>query len=278
MDHREHSIYFDDYNTWDMWRIVPSSRPTPTIPEVQTNIVEIPGRSGSLDLSEALTGYPLFNNRSLEVQFIVLDQRTYWMDIYTDIVEKLHGKRMKIRLIDDPDWYYEGRVTVNFTSNSDFSSIDISCDLDPFRYSYDEKINTTEVTYSKFNHLTTWGTTSRYSLSLLDQGVDENDNRLDLAYDLPTNEKTRIVYEPEIIISDIVGSYTGFYYRVNNPELNISSYGSGLRLVSGSNKGKGIIASNQNGSNLVTLDIARPSEMVDGNTFNLTLKLREKRI
>lgn len=136
MDVRDHSIYFDDYNTWDMWHLVPSGRPTPTIPEVRTNYVTIPGRSGSLDLSTALTGSPIYEDRELEADFILVDQLMNWMDVYHDIVNKLHGQRMKIRLVDDPDWYYIGRVMVSdFASNSDYSSISITCQLEPYKYS-----------------------------------------------------------------------------------------------------------------------------------------------
>lgn len=135
MDHREHSVYFDDYNSWDTWHLVPSSRPTPSIPEVRTNFVTIPGRSGSLDLTEALTGGIVYEDRELEIEFIVLDQEMNWMDVYQDVVSKIHGKRMKIRLVDDPEYYYMGRVTVGeFTSNSDYSSISITCQLEPYKY------------------------------------------------------------------------------------------------------------------------------------------------
>lgn len=134
MDRREHSIYFDDYNTWDMWHIIPSSRPTPTPPDMVTNTVTIPGRSGSLDLSEALTGYPVYNNRTIESEFILIDQERNWMDTYQDVMSKIHGKKMKIRLYDDPTYYYIGRVKVSgFTSNSDYSSISISCDVEPYK-------------------------------------------------------------------------------------------------------------------------------------------------
>ena len=135
MDHREHSVYFDDYNSWDIWHLVPSARPTPSIPEVRTNFVTIPGRSGSLDLTEALTGGIVYEDRELEIEFIVLDQEMYWMDIYQDVVSKIHGKKMKIRLVDDPEYYYIGRVTVGeFASNSDYSSISVTCQLEPYKY------------------------------------------------------------------------------------------------------------------------------------------------
>lgn len=277
MDHREHSIYFNEYNTWDTWRIVPSSRPTPTIPEVQTNTVEIPGKSGSLDLSEALTGYPLFSNRSLETQFIVFDQNKYWMDVYTDVVDKLHGKRMKIRLVDDPDWYYEGRVSVSFTSNSDYSSIDISCDLEPFRYSNDLTVAEVTIGYADFD-VETAGVPNRVRWWLAaDCGDLDKDDFVGL---LPTSVQTRYVYEPELYLYSTVDSETAITGMYHNKELNI--YYSSLNFVLSTEENEVAnrvpTVSNLSGTANCSLAIYRPSVFTESDTLTVRIKMREKRI
>ena len=277
MDHREHSIYFNEYNTWDTWRIVPSSRPTPSIPEVQTNMVDIPGKSGSLDLSEALTGYPLFSNRSLEAQFIVLDQKRNWMDIYTDVADKLHGKRMKIKLVDDPDWYYEGRVTVTFTSNSDYSSIDISCDLDPFRYSNDLTVAEVTIGYADFD-VETAGVPNRARWWLAaDCGELDKD---DFVGQLPTSVQTRYVYEPEVYLFSTVASTTKFTGMYHNQELNIYYSSLDLTLSTDENEVANKIptVSNQSGTANCSFAIYRPSAFTESDTLTVRIKMREKRI
>lgn len=200
MQHREHSIFFGDYNTWDVWHIVPSSRPTPTIPEAVTNFVEVPGRSGSLDLSETLTGHPVYGNRQISASFILYDQNRNWMSIYEDMVNKLHGRRMKIRLIDDPDWYYIGRVSVsNFASNSDYSSVDIECECEPYKYS---DVIFEDIATFKLSDLIT----SNLQLYFTEHSVPEegeinipttlSDGSVFFTKDAPVKHRTNSIFEP----------------------------------------------------------------------------------
>ena len=59
-----HSITFGDKNTFDDWHLIPTSRPVIAPPPFRSHTEDIPGGFGSLDLSEALTGYPLNDNRT----------------------------------------------------------------------------------------------------------------------------------------------------------------------------------------------------------------------
>ena len=59
-----HSITFGDKNTWDDWHLIPSKRPSFNPPNVKSQYVDIPGGNGVLDLTESLTGYPLYNTRT----------------------------------------------------------------------------------------------------------------------------------------------------------------------------------------------------------------------
>ena len=277
MDIREHSVYFNEYNSWDTWRIVPSGRPTPTIPEVQTNIVEIPGRSGSLDLSEALTGYPLYNNRTLDIQFIIIDQSVYWMDVYTDVVDKLHGKRMKIRLVDDPDWYYVGRVSVTFNSNSDYSTIDVSCDLEPFRYSNDLTVAEVTIGYNDFD-VEESGVNNRARWWLAaDCGDADKDDFVGL---LPTSVKTRYVYEPDVYLFSTVDAATAFTGMYHNQELNIYESSLNLTLSTDENEiaNKIPTVSNLSGNANCSFAIYRPDAFTSDDTLTVRIKMREKKI
>ena len=134
-----HSVYFGNMNTFSDWHLVPDSRPVIVQPEPKTNIVDIPGGQGSLDLSEVLTRYPLYGLRSGSLSFNVLNGYGDWADRYHDIVNYIHGKHLTMSLEDDPDWYYEGRFKVNWESPNDgtWSKITIDYDLDPFKLASD---------------------------------------------------------------------------------------------------------------------------------------------
>ena len=73
-----HSITFGDKNTWDDWHLIPSSRPLFNPPTPKTKYQDIPGANGKLDLSEALTGYPVYDNRIGSFEFYVMNGYQEW--------------------------------------------------------------------------------------------------------------------------------------------------------------------------------------------------------
>ena len=135
-----HSITFEvndqKINTWDDWKLIPTSRPLVVPPGVKTQYVDIPGGNGTIDLTEVLTGYPLYENRIGSWEFAVTNDFRPWHIAYSDIMGFLHGKRMKALLEDDPYFYYEGRFAVNkWASNKDYSVITIDYDVYPYKKS-----------------------------------------------------------------------------------------------------------------------------------------------
>ena len=121
-----HSITFikgnEQANTWEDWHLIPSSRPTLSPPGVQTNFVSIPGRMGALDFSEYLTGDVQYSDRSGSFEFLVDNDHEYWVSIKNKIVDFLHGNVMKMVLEDDPEYYYEGRFTVDSWKSESWNS------------------------------------------------------------------------------------------------------------------------------------------------------------
>lgn len=129
-----HSITFGNKNTWDDWHLVPTSRPLVNPPSVKTNIVDIPGANGSVDLTEALTGEPLFGDRTGSWEFIVANDYLSWEKAYSNIMSYLHGRRMHAILEDDPSFYYDGRFSVNqWKSDRSWSLIVINYTVGPFK-------------------------------------------------------------------------------------------------------------------------------------------------
>lgn len=123
-------------NTWDDWKILPKERPVFAPPEQKTTYIDIPGGNGTLDLSESLSGYPVYKNRTGSFTFRVMNDYVEWHERYSEIMEYLHGKRMKAILYDDPDWFYEGRFAIDsWTSQPTWSEITIKYDVHPYKWS-----------------------------------------------------------------------------------------------------------------------------------------------
>ena len=130
-------------NTWEDWHLIPSSRPSIAPPTIITKYVDIPGFDGQLDLTDYLTGGPTYGPRTGSFNFIVVNGFENWETIRENIMSVLHGKRLKMRLMDDPNYYYEGRFTVGaWESGSNNSAISISYQLDPYKkgINFDESL------------------------------------------------------------------------------------------------------------------------------------------
>lgn len=141
-----HSIYFepektgrpngigDNTNTYDDWHIVTGSRPLVNPPKVQTNHITIPGSNSELDLTETLTGSPIYSSREGSWSFYVLNGYWEWQVVYSRLMAYFHGKRMKVILEDDQNYYYEGRLSVNsWASDPSYSKIAINYHVGPFK-------------------------------------------------------------------------------------------------------------------------------------------------
>ena len=137
-----HSLTIGSKNTWDDWHLVPTSRPVVSPPSVKTKTIDIPGGDGIIDLTESLTGYPVYNNRTFLQEFVVLndfcelvDTHEEWYSRYSDIMDYIHGQRMQLLLDDDEEYYYEGRFSVNsWKSDKNYSHITIESSLGPYKW------------------------------------------------------------------------------------------------------------------------------------------------
>lgn len=129
-----HSITIGNRNTWDDWYLIPASRPLVNPPPVKTNMVEIPGGDGILDLTESLAGRAVFGDRTGSWTFYVDNDHARWSDIYSDIMAYLHGKTFRCTLEDDPSFFYEGRFSVNqWLSEASNSKIVINYEVGPYK-------------------------------------------------------------------------------------------------------------------------------------------------
>lgn len=132
-----HSVTYGEKNTWEDWHLIPKTRPLFNPPSLKENYVDIPGGNGVLDLTEVLTGYPVYNNRTGSHEYYVANGYQDWDVLYSEIMNYLHGKSLVASLEDDPTFYYEGRFTVNsWKSDKNWSTIVIDYNVYPYKRSF----------------------------------------------------------------------------------------------------------------------------------------------
>lgn len=124
------------------WFLVPKERPSMEKASVKEHYIDIPGTNGGLDLTESLTGFPLYEFIEGSFEFTILNDRKLvivndscvktkeiditWEVLNRDIREFLNGKQRYMMLEDDPSWYYYGRFTVEKYDSSDSSNSKIT--------------------------------------------------------------------------------------------------------------------------------------------------------
>lgn len=143
-----------DFNTFYDWRLYLTAKDIPDA-EVNTKYVNIDGMSGSIDLSESLTGEVTYKDRTISA--------TFWTDTgnYKDretllqsIVSSLHGKKIKIIEPDDTDHYFYGRVKIKSkTNNQAYAEITLEAICEPWRYAIDETVRRVDVNSRKTTKL-----------------------------------------------------------------------------------------------------------------------------
>jgi phage-related protein len=105
-----------------------------SLPKAKTKTVEIPGADGVIDLTEILTDDVKYENRTLSFTFTVIDPMASWSAVLSTVTNYLHGKKMRIYMDWDRNYYYEGRCSVNqFKSSKRTATIVIDCDCDPYK-------------------------------------------------------------------------------------------------------------------------------------------------
>lgn len=136
----DHSVTFkvgnDQRHTWDDWHLVPVSGaiPTPAIPQPKTTFKDIPGADGQLDYTEVLAGLK-YQMRQGSWEFYVVWSGKPWADRYSEIIRFIQGKKCKIILDDDPNYYYSGRVAVNNVKPDEkYSTITFDYIVEPYKF------------------------------------------------------------------------------------------------------------------------------------------------
>ena len=137
----ERFFILDKYNTFIDWSLILTKKSAPQ-PKVKTNYINLDGVSGTLDMSEALTGEVAYDDRTVSATFWTdKGNRSSRAKLIRDITTKLHGKKVKIIDPDYPTQYYYGRVEVGEPNNTaSYMEFTITATCDPWRYSLNEAV------------------------------------------------------------------------------------------------------------------------------------------
>lgn len=109
-------------------------------PAPKTELIDIPGGDGVLDLTEFF-GEVKYNNRTLTFEFSTMVPQSQFMTLFSKVQNALHGQKMNISLDEDPEWYYIGRLSVSeWKAEKRIGKLTIVCDCEPFKYRFTSQV------------------------------------------------------------------------------------------------------------------------------------------
>lgn len=132
-------IVFGSYNTAAQgWTLTNWSLGDP---QYKSNMVDVPGGDGSIDLSAVLTdGEPRYGDRPLTATFESSNGTRLEREAAIDTMRNwLDGWSVNIELPDDPTHYITGRLHVaKLYSDMAHASVQVTATCQPWRYAVDE--------------------------------------------------------------------------------------------------------------------------------------------
>lgn len=129
-------IWFNDIHSYaDLNLILSAVNIPPAVPK--TTYIDIPGADGSADLTE-VHGEVKYKDRECSFTFTVFPYENF-EEKKTYISNLLNGKRCKIRLDKDAEYYWLGRCKVNeYASDRSLNKIVVAATVAPYKYKVDE--------------------------------------------------------------------------------------------------------------------------------------------
>lgn len=106
-------------------------------PEVRREVITIPGRNGEIDLTEALTGYPIYGNREITLELGGKKRPEEWWGFMSRFLNEIHGRRVRVIFDDEQNYYYVGRAVVesDYERGNWIGRFTVTISAEPYKYS-----------------------------------------------------------------------------------------------------------------------------------------------
>ena len=134
------SIYVEDsgktYHTLDDWGCALGNNNYIGDPEMETTYIEVPGRNGMIDASEAISGRRIYKKRALSFELGAVRARTSWDGVISALRNNVHGRVCRLTLDNDQNYFWKGRVYINgFDRFRELGTFKLEVPVaDPYKY------------------------------------------------------------------------------------------------------------------------------------------------
>ena len=134
------SIYVEDsgktYHTLNDWGLALGNNNYIGDPEMETTYIQVPGRDGLIDASEALSGRRVYTKRQLAFELGGVRERLTWDGVISSMRNNVNGRVCRLIIDNDDAYFWRGRVYIsNFDRFRDLGRFTLSVpNADPYKY------------------------------------------------------------------------------------------------------------------------------------------------
>ena len=135
------AIYVEDsgktYHTLNDWDLALGNNNYIGDPEMETTYIQVPGRSGLIDATEAISGRRIYKKRQLEFELGGIRDRLDWDSVISAFRNNVDGRVCRLTLDNDKSHYWHGRVYIRgFDRFRDLGTFTLAFPTaDPYKYS-----------------------------------------------------------------------------------------------------------------------------------------------
>lgn len=125
-----------EFHSLNDWGLVIGNNNYIGTPVQETKYVTVPGAFCNLDLSEVITGKPVFKSREINVLLGGLKNRLMWDNIISQLRNYIEGRIVHLIFDNDLGFYWRGRVEIeDFDRARELGSFRLRLPMaDPYKY------------------------------------------------------------------------------------------------------------------------------------------------
>ena len=132
----------EKYHTLQDWKMAIENTDYIGAPVMESRLLTVPGASKVLDISEALTGYPVYTSRQISITMGCIKKDSAWDGEVSRLRNILNGQMVKVVFDNDKNYYWRGRAQiVDFERNRRMGKLRFELpNAEPYKYDiYDSR-------------------------------------------------------------------------------------------------------------------------------------------
>ena len=125
-----------EYHTLNDWDCALGNNNYIGDPELDVTYISVPGRTGLIDASEAVSGRRVFKKRSLAFELGAVRDRLSWDGVISTLRNNVEGRVCRLILDNDSGYFWRGRVYIQgFDRFRDLGTFTLAVPTaDPYKY------------------------------------------------------------------------------------------------------------------------------------------------